>query len=590
MNVFQLSYLLRYVLVVLFLLFVWYLVSHAISELRWHMKNSVQPSKGYFLMAGENEAAASGAGMSLPLYPTTCIGSASSCDIRLKSKLIAKRHAIIYFFDGFWFIRAATPSIPVYVNHVEILHAIPLENRDIIGIGEASFIFISERETAAEAQLVYENYYQIPQYPKEKAKPKLLGAYICVNLFTLIGGGLMLFFIPSGQDKARTIVLYSFLIFLGVSNLYYFVLPLILKNLDRVLLLVLTQLTLLGMIFQVRLELISAAASESTADTLIGNLYPQGMAIIAGFVLLPVIAVIVANTHVLEHISMACAVITPLLLIITVLFGTGSESNGATLWISVGGTSIQLTEFAKITYLLVLAYFFKNRTTRKNQFIFAGWAAFVFLLIMMLPDLGSAMILLPTTILVYVVMTSEYLTTLLILVSGSAAGTLAFALFPHVRRRISGWTTLWTEVNDSNRQIVYGLQAVARGGLFGRGIGNGSPEGIPLASSDMVFSIICEELGLITGLCIVALFIVVWLRSAKTTIISRDGYSSSLALGIGTLTFVEAAIVISGVTGLFPLTGATLPLIARGGSSVLTIIVLFAILLGLTARREKEDF
>jgi len=147
-----------------------------------------------------------------------------------------------------------------------------------------------------------------------------------------------------------------------------------------------------------------------------------------------------------------------------------------------------------------------------------------------------------------------------------------------------------TPHNDNNRQIVYGLQAVARGGLFGRGIGNGSPGGIPLASSDMIFSIVCEELGLITGLAIVLLFIVVWLRAARITVTSRDGFSSSLALGIGTLTFVEAAIVIAGTTGLVPLTGATLPLIAKGGTSVLTIILLFGILLGLSARREKEDY
>jgi cell division protein FtsW (lipid II flippase) len=263
------------------------------------------------------------------------------------------------------------------------------------------------------------------------------------------------------------------------------------------------------------------------------------------------------------------------------------DSHGATLWINIGGMSVQLTEFAKITYLIVLASFFKTRTSRRNQLVFAGWAALVFLLIMLLPDLGSAMILLPTTLLVYVVMTSEYVTTLLILLSGSVMGTLAFAIFPHVQRRLLGWSTLWTEVNDNNRQIVYGLQAIARGGLFGRGLGNGSPGGIPLANSDMIFSIVCEELGLLTGLCIVILFIVVWLRAAKITVASHDGYSSSLAFGIGTLAFLEAAIVISGTTGLLPLTGATLPLIARGGSSVLTIVILFSILIGLSARREK---
>jgi len=587
MDVFELSYLLRYLLVILIALFVWLLISHSISELRWNMKNSVVPSKGFFLMASDPVSQLS-VGMSLPLYHTTCIGTSSSCDIHMKSKLIAKRHAIIYFYDGDWFVRSASAKLPVYVNGVEILHAIPLENQDVIGIGETSLIFINERETAYQAQLLYEDYSEIPVYPKEKSAPRLRGAAIAVNAFTILSAAIILKFIPSDQVKSLKIVSVAFLVFLVISNLYYFILPLFVKNLDKVLLLVLTQLSVLGMLFQVRLELISASSSEYQADELIGNLTSQGFSLLIAYFLLPIITVIVAKTHLLERVGTLCMIATPLLLIITRVFGNGADSHGATLWIDIGGMSIQLTEFAKITYLIVLASFFKNRTTRKNQAIFAGWAAFVFLLIMLLPDLGSAMILLPTTLLVYVFMTSEYFTTFIILLSGSAVGTLAFALFPHVQRRILGWSTLWTEVNDNNRQIVYGLQAIARGGLFGRGIGNGSPGGIPLADSDMIFSIVCEELGLITGLCIVLLFIVVWLRAAKITTASHDGYSSSLAFGIGTLAFVQAAIVISGVTGLLPLTGATLPLVARGGSSVLTIIILFSILLGLSARSDKR--
>jgi len=587
MNVFELSYLLRYLLVILIVIFVWFLLAHSISELRWNMKNSVTPSRGFFLISSDPTSSTSEV-LSLSLYHTTCIGTSSTCDIRMKSNLVARRHAIIYFFDGDWFVRAASAKKPVYVNGIEIHHPIPLENSDSIGIGEINLLFVNERETAIDAKLSYEDYSGTPEYSSSKSKRRHLGAFLSVNAFTIISAVLLLRFIPSDQTKAEKIVALAFFVFFAVSNLYYFLLPLLLKNLDKILLLILTQLSVLGMLFQVRLELIGNTSSTKSPDELIGNLNSQGISLLLAYVLLPVVIIVVARTRLLERIGIICAVVTPLLLVATLVFGNGADSHGATLWIAIGGMSIQLTEFAKITYLIVLASFFKTRTSRRNQIVFAAWAAVVFLLIMMLPDLGSAMILLPTTILVYVVMTSEYLTTLLIFLSGSAVGTLAFALFPHVQRRILGWSTLWTEVNDNNRQIVYGLQAIARGGLFGRGLGNGSPGGIPLADSDMIFSIVCEELGLVTGLCIVILFIVIWLRAAKITVASHDGYSSSLALGIGTLAFVEAAIVISGTTGLVPLTGATLPMIARGGSSILTIIILFGILLGLSARREKE--
>lgn len=583
MDIFQISYLFRYVFIALILFIVWNLLTLAISELRWNFKNCNIPSKGYFLMSAPVEGVKQSIGSVLPLFHTTYIGSSRSCDVHIKSRLVFKRHAIIYFFDGAWQIRSISPRIPVYINHVEILHPIPLENMDVIGIGDYSFTFVDERRSADDAMLSYEDYLPVPIYPKEKSRPKLFGAYLSLNIFTILAALLLVLFTPEDNRDTRSLILSAAGIVLIVMNLIYIILPVFLKNIDRSLLVILCVLSVLGIIVQTRLSLLPI----DSADIFSSSMKTQSLSLLIGFLLLPVITFITAKTTIPENLAKTCAVITPLLLVITLIFGNGADSHGATLWISIGGMSIQLTEFAKITYLIVLADFFKNRATKRHQLIFAGWAALVFLLIMLLPDLGSAMILLPTTLIVYVVMTSEYLTTFIILLSGSGLGAIAFALFPHVQRRIIGWTSLWTEVNDNNRQIVYGLQAVARGGLFGRGLGNGSPGGIPLASSDMVYSIFCEEFGLLAGLSLVLLFILIWLRSSKIAIRSHDGFSSSLALGIGTLLFVEAVIVISGVTGIVPLTGATLPLIAKGGSSVLTIIILFSLLLGLSARKEK---
>ena len=131
---------------------------------------------------------------------------------------------------------------------------------------------------------------------------------------------------------------------------------------------------------------------------------------------------------------------------------------------------------------------------------------------------------------------------------------------------------------------MYGLQAMVRGGLFGRGLANGSPGGIPLASSDMVFAVVVEEMGLISGLLIVLIFIIIWLRTTRLTVLAPDGFRSSLALAFGTMLFIEAFIVIAGSTGLIPLTGATLPLIARGGSSLLAKLLILGILIGLSAK------
>ena len=212
------------------------------------------------------------------------------------------------------------------------------------------------------------------------------------------------------------------------------------------------------------------------------------------------------------------------------------------------------------------------------------------MLMLWMPDLGSMMLLLPVTLLVFNVMTSEYIKTAIILSGGIGIFALAYRILPYVRSRIHGWLTLWTEVNAQNDQIIRGLQAMAQGGLFGLGLGRAEPRAIPLASSDMIFSFLCEELGLLSGIALVMAFVVIWLRAAYAVTRIRDGFSCGLILAVSSAFFVEAAVVIGGCSGLIPLTGATLPFISRGGSSMMAKWILAGILLGLGNRREEERY
>ena len=618
----MLSYLFRYFFVFLLVGFVWLLLREALVSLRRIMKKKIQPVAGVFMLC-EPEA---GACLSLPLYHMTSIGRAPSSDIRFKDVEIAPRHAMIYLFDGVWFIRPLSRAHPVLIDGVRIQSPTPLMDQDKVAVGKRVLTFLADRAATFTASFEAASDQNWSEEGVRGHRPTRRLSSLLFNLFVLLGSTVLLFLMPDSLIEARGFMAVTLLVFWVVSNLYLILIPRLLRNSDRSLLMLFLLLAFIGLMIQTRLTIPEGLINQ--ADLIRDNnwivrlgqdlqrviaflsgklftpsspivvspeVYEAGKAILGrirthvlslgtGLVLMVPIAFLVAKTRLLEVLTMLCAVFTPLLLLATLVLGNGADSHGATLWINIGGLSMQLTEFAKITYLIVVAGFFKNRPSRRMQLLFAAWAGLVFFLIMLLPDLGSAMILLPTTLLVYVVMTSEYVTTLLILAAGTGLGGLAFALFPHVQRRIQGWTTLWTEVNDSNRQIVYGLQAMVRGGLFGRGIANGSPGGIPLASSDMIFAVIGEEMGLITGLCIVLIFIIIWLRTTRLTVLAPDGFRSSLALAIGTMLFVEAAVVIAGATGLMPLTGATLPLIARGGSSLLAKLLLLGILLGLSAK------
>ncbi len=597
MNVFEASYLLRYLLGVIVVLVAVRLLIVAIRELRWAMRHSLRPAQGYFLLNNQGD----GQTLTLPLYHTTNVGRSNANDIRIHSNEVQRKHAIIYRFDGDWYVRPQNMQAEVLINEEKIHGQRRLENQDKLSFGPSNFLFVNERTIAQDRGEAYEEAIfddnAFLKAVKQNSTPLYLEWFL-VNVFTFICLVLLVFMMPEEMGLRKEFFLWT-MVPLVLMNLYFLLLPKIAKYGDRVLFLATMQLAVIGMAIQGRLDFVGSNALRRAIEaeeplrileisTRLFNAYrTQMIALIIGLFFVWIILLISSRTRFLESITVIAGVVTPLLLIVTLILGSGMETFGANLWIQVGGFSLQLTEFAKITYLITLASFFKNRPPLRVQLFFAGWAAFVFFLLLLLPDLGSIMILLPVTLLVFVVMTSEYVKTLLIFLSASFMSVFAYLVFPHVRARISGWTSIWSEVNDSNRQVVYGLQALGRGQVFGRGLGNGSPGGIPLADSDMVFTILAEEFGILLAISVLIILFVVVLRSLRTTVLARDGFSSSLALGLGSAIFLEAFVVIAGTTGLLPLTGVTLPFIASGGSSMIAKWFMIAILLGLAARQEE---
>ena len=597
MDIFSISYLMRYIFLILIVSIALKLLISAIKELKWSRNHSLRPVQGYFLLNQQSDGTTS----SLPLYHTTNIGRAAGNDLRIHSKEVLRNHAVIYRYDKNWYIRPQSINATIRINDAKVKEQTLLNNGDVIDFGPANFAFVDEHKIAEDRGEVYEeSIYDDAAFLKavRRNSSPLNVQWFFANVFALIVIALIYFMMPEVKSVRQ-----DYLIYTGAAvfiiNLTALILPNFLRYTDKVLFLAISLLSLVGLAVQGRLFLIGnpyyqeavkagvLAEIEKTASTMFSGYKVQVLALLISLALLWFIAIIVAKTRLLENLVYVCAALTPLFLIITLILGRGADTHGATLWINLGGFSLQLTEFAKITYLITLASFFKNRPPLREQIYFAGWAAVVFFLYLLLPDMGSLMILLPVTLIVFVIMTSEYFKTFLIMLSAMFISVVAYGIFPHIRRRIEGWSTLWEEVNDANRQVVYGLQAMARGNFFGKGLGNGSPGGIPLAKSDMVFSIVCEEFGLIVGLAVFLLLFIVILRGFRTNVLARDGFTSSLALGLGAAIFIEAFVVIGGTTGLFPLTGATIPFIAQGGSSMLAKWIMVALLIGLAARHEE---
>ena len=122
------------------------------------------------------------------------------------------------------------------------------------------------------------------------------------------------------------------------------------------------------------------------------------------------------------------------------------------------------------------------------------------------------------------------------------------------------------------------LFAIAEGGFFGTGLGLGHPHFIPLAYTDFIFSAICDEMGLFTGIGIIMLFMILVYRGFKIALSQSDLFYRILALGVSILFGVQSIIILGGVLKVLPLTGITLPFVSYGGSSILSSFIGLGIL------------
>ena len=199
-------------------------------------------------------------------------------------------------------------------------------------------------------------------------------------------------------------------------------------------------------------------------------------------------------------------------------------------------------------------------------------------------DLGTAMLFFIVFLLLLYLTTGD----LRMLLGGALlviiAATVAFHLFDVVRLRVDIWLNPWPEADGRAYQIVQSLMAFSVGGIFGTGVGLGSPAYIPVAHSDFIFAALAEEWGLLGVICVLSAFAVLALHGLSIGLNhSVRVFHRLLAAGLTLMLVVQALMIMAGVLKLLPLTGVTLPFISYGGSSLLACFIMIGLLLRLSA-------
>lgn len=291
------------------------------------------------------------------------------------------------------------------------------------------------------------------------------------------------------------------------------------------------------------------------------------------------------------------------LLVSTIVLGSNpSRQIGAPqLWLGFDGIHFQPSEALKVILVVFLASYLGEQypSLRANGLI-AGHRIFALspriigpvllmwgLSIVMLVwqrDLGTAAIFFMVfLVLLYVASGSTT-----ILVGGSVliliAGFAAYHLFSVVQLRVDIWINPWPEADGRAYQLVQSFLAFAAGGIFGQGIGQGSPGYIPLVHSDFIFAGLAEEWGLLGVSVVLVCIAVIISRGIRiATLQAGKPFRTLLAVGLSTLIAVQSILIMGGAIRMFPLTGITLPFLSYGGSSLLVSFIIIGLLLRLSA-------
>lgn len=261
-------------------------------------------------------------------------------------------------------------------------------------------------------------------------------------------------------------------------------------------------------------------------------------------------------------------------------------SNGSKLAFSVFGLSFQPSEFVKIIYILFIAGILSRAERFLHILLSAALAAAHVLILVASKDLGSALIYFTAYTVMLYTATCKFRYLLAGLAGAAAASCVSYFLFSHVRVRVLAWLDPWTDINATGYQIAQSLFAIGTGGWFGMGIDAGTPRSIPYVEQDFIFSAICEEYGVLFGICLIAVCVNLFLEIVHAAHSCWEPFVKYSVYGLGMIYIIQIFLTIGGNSKFIPLTGVTLPLISYGGSSVLATMIMLSVIQGFYVNRE----
>ena len=295
------------------------------------------------------------------------------------------------------------------------------------------------------------------------------------------------------------------------------------------------------------------------------------ISMVLGIILFMVIGFCMRELETAKKLRYIAAALGPILLALMLVIGISPElTHGAKAWIRLGPMTIQPSELVKISFVFAGTSTLDRLMTKRNLFLFILYSGICCVLLALANDFGTAMVYFVAFLVIAYLRSGDFATISLICAGTGFAGFIALKMKPHIASRFSAWRHIWDDLSGKGFQQTQALMCLAAGGLFGLGAGNGLAKHIFAADSDIVFCTVCEEWGLIIGVCCVLFVVCIALFAVRSASLCRSSFYAIAACSAMSILLFQMILNVFGTVDYLPFTGVTFPFLSNGGSSMMS--------------------
>lgn len=494
------------------------------------------------------------------------IGRSKSSDVYMEYPTLSRSHAaVIRDMKGLWRLYDLGSASGVILNGKKIIDRALIKNGDIITLGgiELVFVTIGRLEQAVQAQerirpgkivkpfttLIYLTLFQIT-----------LGLQLCISLENTL---------PSSAVQLAVPLCFTALIAL---TWFCYILTRILRRVA----------------FEVETIafLLCSIGLGITASSVPADLYKQIILLFAGIALYFLIGWFLRDLDRAVKLRWPIAVAGLFLLATNLLLS--STTFGARNWLTISGISFQPSEFVKIAFVFAGAATLDRLFAKRNLILFIAFSGICLMALAKMGDFGTAFVFFIAYLTISFIRSGDLATVFLSIAGAGFAGFMAITLKPYVAERFATWGHAWAYSSTSGFQQTRAMAAAASGGLFGVGAGNGWFKHIFAADTDMVFGVMCEELGLIVALTAVCALLVLAFHVIRSSSKARSSYYVIGASAAVAILIFQMILNVLGSVDILPFTGVTFPFVSKGGTSLVACWGLLAFVKAVDMRKNAS--